>query len=89
MVRIIPMASSIKPSFSSLGFSGSGRVGVALSSPNLCRRVSVFHLASGVFPLFLFFLFNICTFSLLVFFAFVWVCILLEPDAFFSFFLWG
>ncbi|KAK4481238.1 hypothetical protein RD792_012121 [Penstemon davidsonii] len=44
MVRIIPMASSIKPSLSSLRFSGSS----SLSSPNSYRRLASFHLSSAV-----------------------------------------
>ncbi|KAI3447004.1 hypothetical protein Pfo_003669 [Paulownia fortunei] len=48
MVRIIPMASSIKPSLSSLGFGGSARFGVPLSFPYSYRRLTLFHLASAV-----------------------------------------
>ncbi|KAL2251169.1 probable lactoylglutathione lyase, chloroplastic [Sesamum indicum] len=48
MVRIIPMASSIKPSLSSLRFSGIPRFGVPLSSPNSYRRFTLLHLASVV-----------------------------------------
>ncbi|PON62265.1 Glyoxalase I [Parasponia andersonii] len=53
MVRIIPMASSIRPSLSSLRFSppppsSSSRFGVSLSSFNPCRRLSFLYLASAV-----------------------------------------
>ncbi|KAK6137038.1 hypothetical protein DH2020_029219 [Rehmannia glutinosa] len=49
MARIIPMASSMKPSLSSLKFSASSRFGVSLASPVSYRRLSLFHLA-GVMP---------------------------------------
>lgn len=53
MVRIIPMASSIKPSLSSLGFAGTARVGVPVASlHHSYRRIALFHLASGMCLLF-------------------------------------
>ncbi|GMP59772.1 hypothetical protein CsSME_00022919 [Camellia sinensis var. sinensis] len=53
MVRIIPMASSIRPSLSSLRFSPfctitSSRFAVSISSCNPSRRLNFFHLGSAV-----------------------------------------
>ncbi|XP_031109657.1 probable lactoylglutathione lyase, chloroplastic [Ipomoea triloba] len=48
MVRIIPMASSIRPSLSSLRLSGSSRFGVSLFSHNPCRRLASLHLGTAV-----------------------------------------
>ncbi|KAL3642919.1 hypothetical protein CASFOL_013734 [Castilleja foliolosa] len=46
MARIIPVASSMKPSLQSLKFSASSRFGVSLSSPNSYRGLSLSHLSS-------------------------------------------
>ena len=51
-MRIIPMASSIRPSLSSLRFSpssSSSRFGVSLSSFAPSRRLSLLHLGSGMY----------------------------------------
>uniref|UniRef100_A0A5B7BJY4 lactoylglutathione lyase n=1 Tax=Davidia involucrata TaxID=16924 RepID=A0A5B7BJY4_DAVIN len=48
MVRIIPMASSIRPSLSSFKFSGTSRFGVSLSSNSPSRGLGFFHLGSVV-----------------------------------------
>ncbi|CAA2999438.1 probable lactoylglutathione lyase, chloroplastic [Olea europaea subsp. europaea] len=48
MERIIPMASSIRPSLSSLRFSGCSRLGMSLYSSNSSRRLSLLHLGSSV-----------------------------------------
>lgn len=42
------MATSIKPSLSSLKFSATARFGLPRSSPNSYRRVSLLHLSSGM-----------------------------------------
>ncbi|KAK4343431.1 hypothetical protein RND71_036525 [Anisodus tanguticus] len=47
MVRILPMASSIRPSFSSLKFSGISRFCVSLLSHNSSRKFTYCHLGSA------------------------------------------
>lgn len=50
MARIVPMASSIKPSLTSLKFSPTARFALPRSSPTLCRnKVASLHLSSGTF----------------------------------------
>ncbi|KAL1559838.1 lactoylglutathione lyase [Salvia divinorum] len=46
MARIVPMASSIKPSLTSLKFSVTARFALPRSSPSLCRKVASLHLCS-------------------------------------------
>ncbi|CAN4096331.1 unnamed protein product [Withania somnifera] len=48
MVRILPMASSIRPSLSSLKFSGSSRFSVSLVSHNSTRKFTYYHLGTVV-----------------------------------------
>ncbi|WMV60007.1 hypothetical protein MTR67_053392 [Solanum verrucosum] len=48
MVRILPMASSIRPSLSSLKFSGSSRFSVSLFSHNSTRKFTYCHLGTAV-----------------------------------------
>ena len=47
MVRIIPMATSFRPSLSSFGFSTSSRLGFPLSTFNISRTVTSLHVGSG------------------------------------------
>ncbi|KAM0969618.1 hypothetical protein FF1_017856 [Malus domestica] len=47
MVRIIPMASSIRPSLSTLRFAGASRLGFPFPSFTPSRRLACFQLASG------------------------------------------
>ncbi|RVW38370.1 hypothetical protein CK203_071160 [Vitis vinifera] len=46
MVRIIPMATSFRPSLSSFGFSTSSRLGFPLSTFNISRTVTSLHVGS-------------------------------------------
>ncbi|KAL6517047.1 hypothetical protein OROHE_018007 [Orobanche hederae] len=48
MARIIPVASSMKPSLSSLKFPASSRFGVSLSSPNSCRRLITIYIVKVI-----------------------------------------
>ncbi|CAK9155149.1 unnamed protein product [Ilex paraguariensis] len=48
MVRIIPMASSIRPSLSSLRFTATSRIGVSLASQNPSRKLSLYHFGSAI-----------------------------------------
>lgn len=68
MVRILPMASSIRPSLSSLKFSGSSRLSVSLLSHNSTRKFTFCHLGTGKFSIFFHFQFSILNpFSFLYF----------------------
>ncbi|XP_047946143.1 probable lactoylglutathione lyase, chloroplastic [Salvia hispanica] len=48
MARIVPMASSIKPSLTSFKFSATSRFALPRSAPNLCRSLSSLHLSSVI-----------------------------------------